>query len=420
MTKFLSETGCVTKHYEVMSYIGGKSKIAKQLTIPNIPTDIEVYVECFSGMMWTFFKMNLSDYPNLKTVVYNDINPLNVNLFNCLRNYNKFYSIIKDVESENRELFYQYQQELFQPDFKINLNRPDYTTACKYAYILTHCWSGSNPSKGGYVNQGRTPKFESFKNKLIHPKWQQYFDRITVTHNLDYQSVIRRYDGLKTYFYCDPPYYNFEHYYSNNVAQFDHNRLADCLKSIQGMFSLSYYEFDELYEWFPVDEFEWKEKEFTKSSAATSGSTLNKGTEILIMNYSTTDTIFSNYKKSTIMKSSFIVKPQVTELPTDVKAFRNGTYTLSEGKHKITVFGRKITSVDDVKGATLVDGEYSFTNGKIGVVSGSFIYHKEVVVETTATSKKKEKVDVIELLGTLIEQNLEIISLLQHPKRKAS
>ena len=52
-----------------LSYIGGKSKIAKSFIEPRIPKDIEVYVEPFSGMFWTFFAMNLEEYPNLKTVV---------------------------------------------------------------------------------------------------------------------------------------------------------------------------------------------------------------------------------------------------------------------------------------------------------------------------------------------------------------
>ena len=40
-----------------VSYVGGKSKIAPQLIIPNIPKDIETYVEPFSGQFWTFFKL---------------------------------------------------------------------------------------------------------------------------------------------------------------------------------------------------------------------------------------------------------------------------------------------------------------------------------------------------------------------------
>jgi site-specific DNA-adenine methylase len=42
----------------MISYIGGKARIGKWIT-PFIPTDIETYVEGFSGMFWVFFNMDL-------------------------------------------------------------------------------------------------------------------------------------------------------------------------------------------------------------------------------------------------------------------------------------------------------------------------------------------------------------------------
>jgi site-specific DNA-adenine methylase len=69
----------------VISYIGGKSRIAPKLIIPNIPMDIENFIEVFGGMFWCFFNMDLKKFPNLKNVVYNDSNPLNYNLFKCLQ-----------------------------------------------------------------------------------------------------------------------------------------------------------------------------------------------------------------------------------------------------------------------------------------------------------------------------------------------
>ena len=73
----------------MLPFIGGKAKIAESLIIPNIPKDIEVFLEGFSGMMWTFFKMDITQYPNLKKIVYNDFNPLNANLFRCVRNHKR-------------------------------------------------------------------------------------------------------------------------------------------------------------------------------------------------------------------------------------------------------------------------------------------------------------------------------------------
>ena len=114
------------------------------------------------------------------------------------------------------------------------------------------------------------------------------FERIEFVENLDFEEFIVKYDSSKTYFYVDPPYFSVGegNYYSNHdFGRKDHERLADCLKNIQGKFSLSYYDFDLLHEWFPEDKYRWEKKEFAKAAAAKKGKTQNMGEELLIMNY---------------------------------------------------------------------------------------------------------------------------------------
>lgn len=270
-----------------LSYIGGKSKIGKWIK-NYIPNDIETYVEPFSGMFWVFFNIDLVPYQNLKRVVYNDFNPLNVNLFNCIKKYKDFSDIIKTIPSQDPKLFEEFQKEIFSSEFNVDLSSPDFVTAYKYAYILTQVWSGTNPEKGKFIDlKGKyKSKFDTFKDKLNNPKWQSYFDKITITENLDFQKVIEKYDSPTTYFYCDPPYYKTEDYYANHEFGIDtHERLATTLKSIKGKFSLSYYDFNQLSEWFPKDEYRWEMKEFAKAAMAKPGQAQTKGQELLIMNY---------------------------------------------------------------------------------------------------------------------------------------
>lgn len=270
-----------------LSYIGGKSRIGTWIR-NYIPKDIETYVEPFSGMYWVFFKLEIGDYKNLKKVVYNDFNPLNVNLFNCIKNYKDFYEVIKNYKSQDGKLFDQFQKEIFAPNFKLDLSTPDYDVAAKYAYVLSQVWSGTNPEKGKFIDlKGKyKSKFDSFKGKLVDAKWQKYFDKIEVCENLDFQKVIEKYDSPTTYFYCDPPYFKTEDYYANHEFGIEtHQRLADTLKSMSGKFSLSYYHFAQLDEWFPKNEYNWKSKEFHKAAMAKSGKEQTKGVELLIMNY---------------------------------------------------------------------------------------------------------------------------------------
>jgi len=280
----------------MISYIGGKSKIAPNLIIPNIPKDIEIFIEVFGGMFWTFFKMDLKQYPNLKRVVYNDFNPLNYNLFMCLQDPQALLSVINNIPCQQqgvevtptvyKEQFNEFQKEIF--SHGLTINYPDYGVAAKYAYVLTQVFSGSKPETSSFIDlKGKyKSKYLTFRDKLSKPEWVEHFNKISEFRLGDFEDVIKEFDGPTTYFYVDPPYWKTENYYSNHdFDREDHERLADCLKGIEGKFSLSYYDFQLLNEWFPKEEYKWEKKEFAKAAAAKKGKTQNMGEELLIMNY---------------------------------------------------------------------------------------------------------------------------------------
>ena len=280
-----------------ISYIGGKKKMQTWI-VPLIPKDIETYVETFSGQFWIYFGMNLEEYPNLKTIVYNDLNPLNYNLYTCVKDHKKLLEeceklIVqeKGVQPTNslcEEQFNNFQNELFNSNLIVgSLN---YEVAAKYVYVLTQVFSGANPAKSKFIDlKGKYhSKFTSFKNKLKNENWQKMFERINFVENLDFEDVIKKYDSPTSYFYCDPPYYvvGEGNYYSNHdFGRNDHERLANALKGIQGKFSLSYYDFPILSEWFPKDQYRWESKLFAKAAAAKKGKSQNMGEELLVMNY---------------------------------------------------------------------------------------------------------------------------------------
>lgn len=280
----------------MLSYIGGKSKIGKWI-VPYYPTDMETYVETFGGMFWCFYNMDLEKYPNLKRVVYNDFNPLNYNLFLCLKTDHTLLleainnipcqeKGVEDTDPIYKEMFKNFQSELFGEGFTINA--PDYEVAAKYAYIVTQVFSGSKPETSNFIDlKGKyKPKYLTFRDKLTNQKWVDKFLKITEVENLDFEEVIEKYDGPNTYFYLDPPYWKTENYYSNHdFDSKDHERLANLLHTVQGKFSLSYYDFSILHQWFPEEEFTWVKKSFKKAAAAKKGVNQNDAEELLIMNY---------------------------------------------------------------------------------------------------------------------------------------
>ena len=279
----------------MLSYIGGKSKIGKWI-VPFYDKDMETYLETFGGMFWCFFNMNLKEFPNLNKVVYNDFNPLNYNLFKCAQNPNELLKAINSIDCQKfgveqtpeiyRNRFVSFQSELFTKD--ITIPEYDYETAAKYVYVLTQVFSGSKPETSKFIDlKGKyKSKYLTFRDKLMKPDWVDHFLKITDVENMDFSDVINKYDSPSTYIYLDPPYWKTENYYSNHdFDRNDHERLANVLHGVQGKFSLSYYDFDLLREWFPEDRYSWVRKEFAKAAAAKKGEKQNMGEELLIMNY---------------------------------------------------------------------------------------------------------------------------------------
>jgi DNA adenine methylase len=279
----------------MLSWIGGKSKIGKWL-VEYYPNDIQVYSENFGGMMWCLFNMDLKKFPNLNTIIYNDINPLNYNLFQCVRNPERLLEEINKISCQQKgeeetpviykEQFIQFQKELFDKNYKVGVY--DYIAAAKYAYIVTSVFSGSKPETSSFIDlKGKyKSKFLTFRDKLSNPKWIEYFKKINIVENLDFEELIKRYDNEDFFVYVDAPYWKTENYYSNHdFDRNDHERLANVLKNMKGRFAMSYYDFPLLSEWFPKDEYRWEKKEFAKAAAAKKGKTQTMGEELLIMNY---------------------------------------------------------------------------------------------------------------------------------------
>ena len=160
-----------------------------------------------------------------------------------------------------KEQFISFQAEIFAENFRVEPG--NYDVAAKYAYVLTQVFSGSKPEKSSFIDlKGKyKSKYLTFRDKLMKPDWVEHFLKITHVENMDFAEVIKKYDSPKTYFYVDPPYWKTENYYSNHdFDRQDHERLSKSLISMEGKFSLSYYDFPLLSEWFPKDTYTWEEK----------------------------------------------------------------------------------------------------------------------------------------------------------------
>jgi DNA adenine methylase len=304
----------------MISFYGGKAKqsdfIYEQIT-PEIKENTKIYTEVFSGAMWNFFK---NDFSFCDTVVYNDLNPFLYNFYYCcsipefrdyllemnepdgLIHFEKNNEKFKYEEQYDRfkQLFQKYKKELYTDNIgkEVNIQIPDYDMAFKYAILLRHAFSSISHEKVGFSYSTTSnvvgkpcpePKIHVLLRKLQDQNIIKKLNKISNFECLDFEKHINKWDSLETLFYVDPPYYSTEkNYYrgKDHFGEFGHYRLSNVLKNIKGKFILSYYDFDKLNEFYPRNQFTWKEKAFTKASTSVQKSGKDKrGFEVLIMNY---------------------------------------------------------------------------------------------------------------------------------------
>ena len=256
-------------------YMGGKAHHIKHLDL-LFPSTTETFVDVFGGAGWVSVKNNTQ----AQRRIYNDLNPHLANIFSHFStDPTKVKNQIQSWPQQDAVLYRQFQQDIFgsvAPPMNLE-------TAAKYLYLEVQSFSGNTLGLTSSVYFDRIHTINPLLKKLATPKIVDRLQRLTV-ENLDCVAVIEKYDTPDTFFYVDPPYYKKEHYYTQAFGQEQHKALADCLNRIQGRFALSYYHFEELDSWFPEPKF--NKSTYMISKQSSSNANKQKGTELVIRNYS--------------------------------------------------------------------------------------------------------------------------------------
>jgi len=306
----------------VISYFGGKSSNTFiEFINKQIPKDgsIKTYLEPFSGSMGTYMD---DDTLQFETVIYNDKNRHQVNLYRCCAEPEKFLpylealtqpgGLIHTLETESlkkwdfyKSIYKEYQKNTFLDD--MNFDIPDFEKAAIYAFLITSAHNSVYPRGAGYNGYKKDKdkiKLETLIKKLRNNTYTKKLQSIKEFNNIDFEELILKYDSEDTYIYLDPPYFRPDEngeddakrlfwYGADKEGVFgpaSHRRLLELLKTTKSRWSLSYYYFPLLEELLPRDKYRWTEKEVFRSSAHGGNNSelkkeMAKGTELLIMNY---------------------------------------------------------------------------------------------------------------------------------------
>ena len=250
-------------------YPGNKARHSKWI-LEHIPVH-ECYVELFGGAAGVLFNK-----PRSKIEVYNDLNGDIPHFFRVLRDKgDELQEWLKNVPY-SREVYEDWATAYYdgyRPD-------DDIEKAGRFFTLRYMQFGGKIHDKAGYrISSTARDGSASGRLKRATDSIPLFRERIRGVNieSLDCFELIEKYDKPKTTFYADPPYQGSEGQY--NAEGFNHRKLAEKAKEIDGKIIISYDSIPPFYN----ESFNAVSKD---SSFAIDGGGGNKdATEYLIMNY---------------------------------------------------------------------------------------------------------------------------------------
>ena len=201
-----------------ISWVGGKKALRDKI-IERFPPQFDRYIEVCGGAAWVLFRADR----HAPTEIYNDANSDLVNLFRCA----KFHA---------QELAWQLEYMLVSREMFLDMRNAQCLTDIQRAarfYYLLKCSFGADVCSFGCAPLDLQRALDRL------PDVQARLRRVLIEHK-DFAALIKQYDRPSALFYCDPPYWGAEDYYTAEFGAYDHQRLHDCLAGIKGKFVLSY------------------------------------------------------------------------------------------------------------------------------------------------------------------------------------
>lgn len=259
----------------IISYYGGKQRLASKI-IKLIPPHL-MYVEPFFGggaVMFAKGKPTVTNNDYYHEII-NDKDERLINFYRCFQS--NFGELMQKIcFTPHSESEHQKAKTICQGKIEAD----NITKA--WAYFINIQQSFSNTLNAGWRRTKNTPAKNQaavWKNQV--DRLYDLFDRFSEVSICcdDALKVINQRDSENTFFYCDPPYPNFNQGHYDGYTIKDFQELVDLLATIKGKFLLSNYNQPEIL--FPDN---WQKVEIEATCSATNKNN-NKRTEVLWANY---------------------------------------------------------------------------------------------------------------------------------------
>jgi DNA adenine methylase len=215
-----------------ISYYGGKQKLAATI-VKMLPTH-KLYCEPFVGGAAIFFAK-----PPSECEVLNDTNAELINFYRvCKNRFHELQPLVRITLHSRKE----------HDDAWIVYNKPHLFNEVKRAWAL---WVLSTQSFCSQLDGSwGFDKTDNTTSVKVSNKREQFTEELAIRLQnaqiecADAVYIIQSRDGVDSFFYCDPPYYNSNcgHYDGYTIEDFE--LLLKTLAGIKGKFMLSSYPSD--------------------------------------------------------------------------------------------------------------------------------------------------------------------------------
>ncbi len=255
-----------------VTYYGGKQNLAEKI-VTMIPRHV-LYAEPFTGGAAIFFAKHPAEVE-----VLNDTNGELINLYRVIQqNYPPLYEEIK-ATLHSRELHRQAW---------VVYNNTDMFSEVKRAWAtwVLCCQSFGSMIDGGWgydvtgntMNQKLQKKIDNFTKRLVKRLQNCQLECADALY------IIKSRDNEKSFFYCDPPYFNSNMGHYDGYSEQDFENLLSLLAKIKGKFLLSAYPSSILARY--VKQYHWEEYAVVQPIAVNAKNRKKKlKTEMLVANY---------------------------------------------------------------------------------------------------------------------------------------
>lgn len=212
-----------------LSYYGGKQKLASTI-VKFIPTHT-LYAEPFLGGAAVYFAKRPSEVE-----VINDTNSELMNFYRvCKNRFHDLQSLVRVTLHSRKD----------HDDAWIIYNKPHLFDEVRRAWAVwvlsTQSFASGLDRNWGYDKTERTTttkitnKREQFTEQLALRLQQAQIECADALY------IIQSRDNVKSFFYCDPPYYNSNCGHYDGYSESDFEALLKLLAGIKGKFLLSSY-----------------------------------------------------------------------------------------------------------------------------------------------------------------------------------